>query len=150
MLSNWWDGSNTVTELSSSGITIGTYSVGILPGAIAIDKAGYTWVSNNADNTITKLGSGITVGTYAVGEGPKAIAVDNSGNIWVVNDDTVTELSSTGTIIATYSAGLGPSGIAIDSSGNVWVTNYGDNTVTEIMGVASGPQYWPYTGPQWP
>ncbi|MCL4558961.1 MAG: hypothetical protein M1491_10150 [Deltaproteobacteria bacterium] len=45
-------------------------------------------------------------------------------------------------------------GIAIDPSGNVWVTDFDFNTdadtVTGLMGVAKGPQYWTYTGPVWP
>lgn len=37
----------------------------------------------------------------------------------------------------TYPVGSEPYGIAIDGSGNVWVANWGDNTVTEFVGIAS-------------
>ena len=40
--------------------------------------------------------------------------------------------------------------IVIDTSGNVWVANWNSNSVTKIVGLATGPQYFPYTGPQWP
>ncbi len=157
---------NTVTEITSSGITIGTYGVGSSPAGIAIDSSGNVWVANACGNdphclspigTVTKLNSsGTTIGTYAVGRTPWGIAIDSSGNVWVTNagSNNVTELNSSGTTIGTYTAGFNtPIGIAIDSSGNVWVANSGNSgsgNVIEIMGIATGPQYFPYAGPQWP
>ena len=77
-----------------------------------------------------------------------------------LTNSSVTELSPSGTVIHNYVAsGNQPYGIAIDKSGNVWVTNYGngtsgtgagDSNVQEYMGAAKGPQYFPYSGPQWP
>ena len=73
-------------------------------------------------------------------------------------NSSVMELSSSGTVIGTYN-GNKPYGIAIDESGNAWVTNIGngtvgmasgDSNVMEYMGAAKGPQYFPYSGPQWP
>ena len=145
--------SANVTKLNSFGTTVGTYPVGNGPEGIAIDASGHVWVAQNDDNTITELSStGITIGTYLVGNWPRCIALDASGNVWVTNmySNTVTELNSSGTIIGTYAVGTTPVGIAIDSSGNVWVTNGGDNTVTEIAGITKGPQYFPFTGPQFP
>jgi len=146
------NGSNNVTELNSSGITIGTYSVGSYPFGIAIDASGNVWVTNSGSNNVTELNSsGITIGTYSVGSYPFGIAIDASGNVWVANfrSNTVTELNSSGIIVGTYGAGY-PAGIAIDSLGNVWVTNIDKSNVAELPGIAMGPQYWPYTGPQWP
>ncbi len=40
--------------------------------------------------------------------------------------------------------------MTIDASGNVWATNYPFSTISKIVGLATGPQYFPYTGPQWP
>ncbi|MCL4557428.1 MAG: fibronectin type III domain-containing protein [Deltaproteobacteria bacterium] len=153
---------NYVTELNSSGTAIGTFYAGKSPQGIAIDASGNVWVVNSGDGTVTKLSSsGMTIGTYSVGTSPIGIAIDASGNVWVTNNDsskTVAELNSSGTIIGTYALGLVyPSGIAIDASGNVWVTGHicrcqtgNGNTITKIMGITTGPQYWPYAGPQWP
>jgi streptogramin lyase len=105
-----------------------------------------------------------------VGILPEIVAVDSGGNIWVANgynrgsgtgpaSSSVTELNSSGATINTYATGNQPYGIAIDKSGNVWVTNYGDGTpgtaltnsnLQEYVGAAKGPQYFPYSGPQWP
>ncbi len=142
-----------VTELSPTGTSIGTYTVGYTPMGIAIDPSGNIWVVNNAGGNLTKLSpEGKTIGTYNVGISPNDIAIDASGNVWVTTywSNTVRELNSAGTIIGTYAVGANPIGIAIDSTGNVWVADYGDNTVTELIGAATGPQYFPYTGPQWP
>ena len=90
--------------------------------------------------------NGNYIGMYTTGHSPNgAIATDNSGNIWVTNqDNTVSVLSPTGSIIGTYPVGKWPTGIAIDASGNVWVANAGSNNVTEIVGAAQGPQYFPF------
>src|SRR5205807_1531946 len=45
------------------------------------------WVTNGADNTVTKLraSSGALLGTYPVGLRPDMVAFDGS-NVWVTND----------------------------------------------------------------
>ena len=123
---------SNVTELSSSGAVIGTYIVGSYPEIVAIDSAGNVWVANG----------------YNRGMGGTGVA-----------DSSITELNPSGSTIHTYTTGNQPYGIAIDTSGNVWITNFGDGTpgkditnsnVQEYVGAAKGPQYFPYSGPQWP
>ncbi len=126
----------------------------------------------NGDSSVTELSSKCTViGTYVAGSLPETVAVDSAGNVWVANgynrgtgtslaNSSVTELGPTGAVIHTYAAiGYQPYSLAIDPAGNVWVTNYGDGTpgiangdsnVQEYMGAAKGPQYFPYSEPQWP
>ena len=143
-------GSNYVTELSPTGATIGTPSV-YGPDGIVIDSSGDVWVSNL--NGITELSpTGATIGTYVVGTNPHGIAIDSAGDVWVANygSNNVTELSPTGVTIGTFAVGTNPIGIAIDSSGDVWVANFNSNKVTEIISITAGPQYFPYTGPQFP
>jgi len=128
-------GGNNVTELSSSGTTLGTFSVGSTPSYLAIDASGNIWVTNNGGSTVTELSSsGATLGTFSVGANPFGIAIDASGNVWVANRSsfTVTELSSSGTTLGTFSAGNQPFGIAIDASGNAWVANHIDSTVNKF------------------
>ncbi len=170
---------SNVTELSPSGATIGTYVAGSYPEGLAIDPTGNVWVVNKGngisgtaagDSNVTKLSSsGATIGTYTVGSYPEIVAIDSAGNVWVTNgygrgsisqaDSSVSELSPSGAVIRTFVTGYQPYSIAIDKSGNVWVTNFGngsagtastDSNVQEYMGAAKGPQYFPYSGPQWP
>jgi len=145
---------NTVTELSPTGTTIATYPVGMTPHGIAIDQSGNVWVANHDDGTITKLAhDGTTTETFYIGNHPQAVAVDSIGNVWVTNDSDnggITELNSNGTIIQNYPMLQSTMGIAIDSSGNVWVTNNSNNTVTKLVGVTVGPEFFPYSGPQFP
>ncbi len=146
-------GSSDVTELSISGTTIGTYGVGAEPMGIAIDSTGNIWVTNFNSNTITERNSsGTIIGSYAAGSYPLGIAIDSAGNVWVTNaiGNNVTELNASGNAIGTYTVGTYPAGIAIDGAGNVWVANASSNNITEFMRSAIGPNYWPYTGPQWP
>ncbi len=143
----------TVTEISHAGTLRGTYLVGSTPMGVAIDPSGSAWIVDNGGGTLTKLSSsGTNQGTFPAGISPTGIAIDSAGEVWFNNywNNTVTALSPTGSVINVYSVGARPEGIAIDSSGNVWVANSGDNTIDELMGIATGPQYFPYNGPQWP
>jgi|GEM_PF-157521 len=171
---------SNVTKLSPSGETLGTYIAGSHPEGLAIDPDGNVWIVNKGDGTqgtgsgqsnVTKLSSsGKLIGTYVAGSLPEIIAIDSAGHVWVTNgynrgiktgpeNSSVTELDSSGNIIHNYVTGNQPYSIAIDKSGNVWVTNFGNGTVgtnvTECnlqvyIGAAKGPQYFPYSGPQWP
>jgi hypothetical protein len=74
-----------------------------------------------------------------------ALAVDGLGNIWIANNQSVTELSSTGNVLSGTNGYSGdyfePMAIAIDGSGNAWVANL-DWAVTELSGsgsLLSGP-----------
>jgi DNA-binding beta-propeller fold protein YncE len=71
--------------------------------------------------------------TFATGKGPWGLAFDGNKDVWITNqtDDTVTELSPSGTTIGTYPVGKLPLGIAYDGT-NMWVVNQTDNTVTEL------------------
>ncbi len=148
------EGSNTVTELNSHGSTVMTYSVAGSPSPIAIDSSGNAWVGSVVSETVSKInpGSG-TISTYGVPAKPSGIAIDASGNIGITgwNLGTIVELDSSGNIVNEYSVNGTPCGIAVDTSGDVWITDYFNDTATEFIGsYATGPQYWPYTGPQWP
>ncbi len=149
------NGSGSVTELSPTGANLGTFPAGTFPIGIAVDASGNVWVANNRSASVTELSSsGTNLGTFSVAStSPLGIAVDASGNVWVADSggSSVTELSSSGTILNTFqSGGSSPNGIAVDASGNVWATNQASNNVTRILEVTKGPEFFPYTGPQWP
>ncbi len=85
--------SGTVTKLSPTGATLGTFAVGAIPVGIAFDGTNM-WVTNIGSANVTKLSpTGVTLGTYAVGARPMAVAFDGR-HAWVVNsfDNSVTEL----------------------------------------------------------
>ena len=82
---------STVTELSPTGATLGTFTVGNGPRGIAFDGTNM-WVTNYYDNTVTELSpTGATLGTFAVRRLPAGIAFDGT-HMWVANGVSVTEL----------------------------------------------------------
>ncbi len=127
------------------------------PEGLAIDASGNAWVANNpgsgiAGTVVTLTAPATSSSPYATGIAPEGVAIDHSGNVWVANSgsNTVTEMNASGVTLQTYSVGTFPTDLAIDASGNVWVTNAGAGTVSELVGVATGPQFFPYSGPQFP
>jgi streptogramin lyase len=101
-------GVGSVTEVSNSGIPIGTTSAGGLniPYAIAIDLSGNAWVANYGGNSITELNpSMVPVAAAYTGGGlssPNSIAIDNAGNAWLTNagSSSVSEFSSAGAALS--------------------------------------------------
>ncbi|HUJ23813.1 MAG TPA: hypothetical protein VLX58_19900, partial [Bryobacteraceae bacterium] len=59
--------------------------VGAHPQGVAFD-GNFIWVTNQADNTVTKLRAvdAANFGTFPVGQSPTAIAFDGA-NVWVAN-----------------------------------------------------------------
>ena len=167
----------SVTELSPTstpGIyqTITTFMTGYESYGIAIDKSSNVLVVNYGagnNGSVTELspdgtGGYFTYTTYTAGIGYEpegGIAIDNSGNVWITNycadsncnNASVTELSPIdGTNYYFNTAYDFPGygyGIAIDAFGNIWLTD-DNNTVTELNGITTGPQSWPYAGPVFP
>ena len=137
---------------------MGAYNANYYPQGIAIDGSGNVWVTNYYNNTVTELNaSGTIIGTYAVGSYLSGIAIDASGNVWVAGNvngtNGITELSPTGVRIGAYATGYWfwwgyYPGIAIDGSGNMWETTPSSSSVAEFLGATTGPQFFPYAGPQ--
>jgi streptogramin lyase len=149
-------GSNTVTELNSSGALVGNFSpsgVFNAPIAVAVDASGNVWVPNSAtvgtgSNSVTELNSnGALVGNFSQAaanfNAPFDVAIDASGNVWLPNalGNTVTALSSSGAVVGNFSpTGANfnePIAVAIDALGNVWVPNVNGNTVTALSSIGA-------------
>ncbi|SRR5579885_302744 len=145
--------SNTVTELSNSGVLLGSFPVGARPHGLKIDsaKTGNIWVQNTAGSgpgapascpnstsgTVTALApDGSLIGTFCTnGDQPQHAQFDSSGNIWVTNQgsNTVAELTGAGAFVATFATGESPHAIAIDQPGNFWIGNYSSANVTVLQ-----------------
>ncbi len=122
------------------------------PGNIAIDQNENAWVVDLDRLYLMSPQNNPVLMYSASGAQFQGIAIDQAGNVWVTDaaNAALLEFNSSGTLLATFAVGNNPGGIAIDTYGDVWVANTNDNTVTEWMGIAAGPQYFPYTGPQFP
>jgi streptogramin lyase len=157
-------GTNTVTELTSSGVPAAgsPYSDSSMIGLqdIAIDLSGNAWIANatttNTGNVIelTPTGTQATNSPFSAGgiEAAYGVAIDGSGDVWVTNfnNNTVSELTSSGAAHtgSPYSVGnlSQPEAIAIDASGNAWIDNSGNNSVTKLTSSGAAAPNTPYSG----
>ena len=169
---NGWLGNQNdsgVTHILADGSQPSGVSCCNGPQGIAVDQRGYIWVSNYYGDSVGQLSASgaIVSGAYAA-DGlfhPQGIAVDGAGSVWVANvrsatgaaSPTLTQLA--GSAAASPGKALSPAGgwladagllvpysVAIDASGNLWISNSGNNTVTEVVGMAQ-PVRTPLNGP---
>ncbi len=100
---------NSVTRLTNTGATVGTYAGSgniVAPSALAIDGAGIVWIANGASTLtgVTATGATIAASPYATGYStPVSINVDASGNLWVANsgDNSISETIGIATPVLT-------------------------------------------------
>jgi hypothetical protein len=153
-------GDTTITNLSADGTQSSFVSCCNAPAGLAIDQKGFIWAANYYGDSVSQISSsGAVISNGYTGGGlvhPQGVAIDGSGNVWVANyrpDSTthrtaLTELA--GSAANTPGQALSPASglgadaglleafsLAVDASGNLWVTNFGNNTLTEFVGVAS-------------
>ncbi len=149
----WLSGCGSVYILDTSAKVTGSYTFSSGgPGNIAIDQNENAWVvDTNALYLLSPPNNPVLM--YADNRSIfQGIAIDRAGNVWVTDaaNANLFEFNPSGTTLNIFSTGNNPGGVAIDVYGNVWVANTNDNTITEWVNVAMGPQYFPYTGPQFP
>ena len=157
-------GNLSITRISADGSEVTNFNCNC-DGAsgIATDQNSNVWVANYYGNSISEVNSCGTLVLGAVTGGgvyrPQGIAVDGAGTVWVANflGNSVSEVggpsSATPGTFVSPSSGFGadaamlqPYGLAIDPSGNIWISNFGNNTLTQFVGVAA-PVKTPLAGP---
>jgi hypothetical protein len=113
---------------------------------VAIDAAGFVWITNPGVNSIIQLApDGSLVNSATIGglNQPFCIAVDPNGNLWITNaansDGTSSltkyNVSSDVILSANNYTGGGLSqaeGVAVDAAGNVWVANFTGSSISEF------------------
>jgi sugar lactone lactonase YvrE len=156
--------SNTVTLVIADGSSFKDFVVGQGPSGIAIDAGGNIWSANYYGDSVglVSVSGDVLSGPGFAGGGldhPQGIAPDGAGHVWVANyrASGITELApatsaNPGAVLSPADGWAADSGIseafglAIDASGNVWVTGFGNNTLTELVGIAA-PVQTPLLGP---
>jgi streptogramin lyase len=157
-------GTLPVTKISSDGAQVTNIDCHCNGASgVATDQSGDIWFANYYGNSISEVNTcGTLVLDAATGGGvnhPQGIAVDGAGTVWVANylGESISEangasssspgkFSSPPVGFGTDAALLQPYSLAIDSSGNIWVANFGNNTLTQFIGLAA-PVKTPLAGP---
>jgi len=154
---------NTITKISADGSTATVITCCDGASGIATDQSNNVWVANYYGDSISEVSSsGVVLLNGITGGGvrhPQGIAIDGAGTVWVANyrGNSISEVSgafsaSPGSFLSpasgfgTDASLLEPYGLALDASGNAWVSNYGNDTVTQFVGVAT-PIKTPFAGP---
>jgi hypothetical protein len=94
-----------------------TFGVGTSPNDVAFDGSS-VWVTNEADNTVTKLraSDGTLVGTFSAGGTTPTFLAYDGANTWVSSKggNYVIKLrGSDGSLLGTFSVGISPPGRGI-------------------------------------
>ena len=146
--------SSNVTKVSADGSTFINYACCNGSTGIGIDQSNNVWIANYYGNSVSLISStGTIVSNGYKGVGgiafPQGVAIDGAGTAWVTNfrGPSLTELAGAST--STPGAALSPAAgwapeaalleayaIAIDASGNLWISNFGNDSITEFVGIA--------------
>jgi streptogramin lyase len=156
--------SNTITRVLADGSAFTDYVVGQGPTSVAVDSADNVWSANfyaNGVGLVSSTGTVLSGNGYTGGgmNAPRAIAIDGGGNAWVASERGPSLAQFSSATSANHGTLLSPGGgwgadakllepysLAIDAAGNIWVSNYGNNTLTEFIGMAA-PVKTPLLGP---
>jgi hypothetical protein len=155
---------NTVTRISPDGASITDFACCDGAAGVAIDQNANVWVANYYGNSISQIsgtGAIISNGSYTGNSinHPQGIAIDGAGSVWVASfrGPSLTQLA--GSTATSPGAALSPASgwapdanlveafdLAVDASGSIWVTGFGDDTLTQFVGIAT-PIKTPRLGP---
>jgi sugar lactone lactonase YvrE len=154
---------NTITQFRLDGTGFTSFVTGAGPSGIAVDANDNVWVANYYGSSVGLLSAaGNVISSGFTGNAvnhPQGVAIDGAGSAWIANYRApyITVLAGANATnpgaVLTPDTGFGKDaalleafGIAIDASGNVWVSNFGNNTLTEFVGLAV-PVRTPLLGP---
>jgi sugar lactone lactonase YvrE len=109
------------------------------PVGIALDGVGNVFVSNDNDDTVSRIAPDGTVSVFVpAGQGldfPEGLAFDAAGNLYVANsgNGTVSLVTPSGVVSTFVSSGVGSAmGLAFDAAGNLYVADSAGDTVEKV------------------
>jgi streptogramin lyase len=136
---------------------------------LVFDHQGTPWLAFSGDFThpgaVVKLtAAGAVAATYPVPDMGSAdgLIADAADTLWVVDNTKgllramTTAGAFTNQIVMPFGMGMGmaPPALGVDASGTIWYggtdATHGPGTLNALKGVAAGPQFFPYAGPQYP
>jgi streptogramin lyase len=157
---------NDVVKVSPDGTQFTSFACCNSPAGLAFDQHGNLWIANYYGDSISEISSaGIILSSGISSRGgihrPQGVAIDGAGNVWIANylSPNISELAGVSNAGVAAGTALSPANglgsdaslneayaIAGDASGNLWITNFGNNMLTEFVGLAA-PVRTPQIGP---
>jgi hypothetical protein len=146
-------GGHSVFVANRSGTVASFFSDGALQSpatsggslAAAVDANGNVWSINLDRASLSQFsptGQWIANASGAGLSAASTLAIDSAGTLWIANGSgTLSALTSSGapaaqTPIASPNLDA-PASLSVDASGSLWIANAGNNTVTEVLGIAA-------------
>jgi DNA-binding beta-propeller fold protein YncE len=136
------NGENTVTRVDATTLAIDApITVGTGPIGLAA-RAGYVWVANSEDDTVTQIVTGLDNRTDnpRVAKAPVAVAAGAGGDAWVVSQDArrLTHLYlDRGRVNPSMAIATRPRSIAFIGD-RVWIAGVEPNVVIGVLRSALG------------
>ena len=132
-VASWGLGNGLFKIQPSDGTILGTYTVGKSPFGLAFD-GGNIWVTNSADDTVSKVraSDGQVLFTVPAGPSPWGIVYDGEG-VWVANSNagTLTHLrASDGATLGVTRAGSNPQLLTFDGH-SVWAGDWAPDSIVQ-------------------
>jgi trimeric autotransporter adhesin len=111
------------------------------PFAVALDRSGNLYISDQGNNRIRRVGTDGNIqtvvggGTVTTLDTPCGVTVDQSGNLYIADyyNGRVLKVSSGGSVTP-LSNDVVPVGVAVDLSGNVYVTDVSASVIDGYTG----------------
>jgi len=145
---------SSITRVSPNGQQFTAFNCCDAASGLALDPAGNVWIANYLGDSISEISTtGQLLSPGYTGGGllhPQGIAIDGAGAVWIANfrGNSITELAGAASAHpgqplspaigwAPTPTSLQPFAIAIDASGNLWISNFSNNSITQIVGLAT-------------
>ena len=150
----WVASGAEVRKLTTAGVEVGSFPVGGMAGALAVDPAsGDVWVGAGRD-LVRLTPAGVEAararGVLLPGDVWREVAVDEDGSAWALQYDghRVVKVAPDGALLGSFKVCRWPSGIVCDGAGHVYVVNAegvyklaSDGTVLGLQAFPGGVDY---------
>ncbi len=125
---------SVISQVTPDGV-VHPFATGLqTPLGLTFDSGGNIIVADYGLLRLSTVTSAGVVSSFASTNSPFSVALATSGNLFVANRDnnTVVQVTPTGTVLPFASGFNNPNDLAFDSSGNLFVSNFANSTISMV------------------